>query len=228
MITVGASVSAADTAVSLTESAQTPVYAVVRNRYNQYFGDEAFKNPKIERRAEISHITGRTVYLKDGTELQDVDNIIFGTGFTWALPYLPQVPTRNNRVPDLYQHVFWKHDPTLVFIGAVGAGLTFKIFEWQAVAAARVLAGRASLPSIDIRQKWEDDRISELGDGPGFMVVHPHFRSYFENLRELSGEPHDGKGRPLPVFDEGWVDAFNDGHELRKKMWRRLNRDAHL
>lgn len=124
VITVGASVSAADTAVSLIDSAQSPIHAVVRGRYNIYFGDEAFKHPQIKRRAPIQHITSDdsdkcTVYFEDGTCETDVENIIFGTGFTWTLPFLPQVSTRNNRVPDLYQHVFYRHDPTLVFIGAV-------------------------------------------------------------------------------------------------------------
>lgn len=121
VITVGASVSAADTAVSLIDSAQTPVHAVVRGRYNVYFGDEAFKHPKIQRREPISHITpeDRTVHFEDSTFETGVDHIIFGTGFTWALPFLPQVSTRNNRVPDLYQHVFYRHDPTLCFVGAV-------------------------------------------------------------------------------------------------------------
>lgn len=121
VITVGASVSAADTAVSLIDTAQSPIHAVVRGRYNVFFGDEAFKHPKIQRRAPISHITSedRTVYFEDGTSESNVDNILFGTGFTWTLPFLPQVPTRNNRVPDLYQHVFYRHDPSLVFVGAV-------------------------------------------------------------------------------------------------------------
>jgi thioredoxin reductase len=121
VVTVGASVSAADTAISIIDSAQTPVHAVVRGRYNVYFGDDAFKHPKILRRAPISHITSddRTVHFEDGTFETGVDNIIFGTGFTWTLPFLPEVQTRNNRVPDLYQHVFYRHDPTLTFVGAV-------------------------------------------------------------------------------------------------------------
>ena len=121
---MGASVSAADTAVNLVDSAQTPVIAVVRGRYNAYFGDLAFQHPKIQRRTPISHITSndqgdRTVHFEDGTFEAGVDHIIFGTGFSWTLPFLPQVATRNNRVPDLYQHVFYRHDPTLNFVGAV-------------------------------------------------------------------------------------------------------------
>lgn len=232
VVTVGASVSAADTAVSLIDCAQSPIHAVVRGRYNIYFGDEAFKHPKIKRRAPIQHITSDdsddsdkcTVYFEDGTYEKGVGNIIFGTGFTWTLPFLPQVPTRNNRVPDLYQHVFYRHDPTLVFIGAVGAGLTFKVFEWQAVAAARVLAGRAMLPCVEEQKKWEDNRIGLKGDGPAFTMINPDFEAYFEEMRSLAGEPRDGMpGRRLPPFDQKWVDDFNAGHQRRIKMWKRAN-----
>ncbi|KAJ5520234.1 hypothetical protein N7463_000687 [Penicillium fimorum] len=232
VITVGASVSAADTAVSLVGSAQTPVIAVVRGRYNAYFGDLAFQHPKIQRRPPISHITSsdqgeRTVHFEDGTSETGVDHLIFGTGFSWTLPFLPEVATRNNRVPDLYQHVFYRHDPSLVFVGAVGAGLTFKVFEWQAVAAARVLAGKANLPSIAEQEKWENDRIAQKSDGPGFTVLNPEFEPYFESLRHLAGEPH-GAGRRLPKFEQKWLADFDEGHERRKKMWRRANQMARL
>ncbi|KAJ5780580.1 hypothetical protein N7457_005740 [Penicillium paradoxum] len=234
VITVGASVSAADTAVSLIESAQAPVIAVVRGRYNAYFGDDAFQHPKIQRRPPISHITSndqgeRTVHFEDGTSEPNVDYIIFGTGFSWTLPFLPQVATRNNRVPDLYQHVFYRHDPSLVFVGAVGAGLTFKVFEWQAVAAARVLAGKATLPAIAEQEKWEKERIALKSDGPGFTVLNPEFEPYFEALRNLAGDPQPGApGRRLPRFEQKWLDDFNEGHERRKKMWRRANATARL
>lgn len=92
------------------------------------------------------------------------------------------------------------------------------------MAAARYLAGRASLPSIAEQEKWETERIATKGDGPAFTVVNPHFREYFEELRLLAGEPaQDAPGRRLPVFDQKWVDDFDAGHERRKRMWRRAN-----
>lgn len=102
-------------------TAQSPIHAVTRGRYNIYFGNEAFKNPMIQERTPISNITveDRTVHFEDGSSETGVDNILFGTGFTWTLPFLPGVKTRNNRVPDLYQHVFYRHDPSLIFVGAV-------------------------------------------------------------------------------------------------------------
>ena len=163
----------------------------------------------------------------DGTTVSGVDHIIFGTGYTWTLPFLPQVAVRNNRVPGLWQHVVWRGDPTLLFVGAVGAGLTFKIFEWQAVYAARLLAGRAApLPPLAERDAWERDRKSARGDGPKFTLVFPDFEDYFETLRRLAGPPRDGKGRALPPFEKEWETRFMEGHERRKKMWRRLNAEA--
>ncbi|KAF7717034.1 Flavin-containing monooxygenase [Penicillium ucsense] len=229
VITVGASVSAADTAVSLIDSAKNPIHAVVRGRYNPYFGDDAFKHPRIRRRAPISRIESktRTVYFEDGTFEPDVDHLIFGTGFTWTLPFLPQVETRNNRIPNLYQHVFYQSDPTLAFVGAVGAGLTFKVFEWQAVAAARVLAGRATLPPREEQAKWEIDRIALKGDGPAFTAINPDFETYFEGLRQLAGRPSAGSpGRVLPPFDRKWVEVFSAGHVRRKEMWSKSNAAA--
>ncbi|KAL5337357.1 hypothetical protein BJX70DRAFT_249534 [Aspergillus crustosus] len=233
VMTIGASVSAADTAVSLVNSTlpQSPVYAVVRGKYNIYFGDEAFKHPGIERRPPISRIDSedgdRTVHFEDGTSVSEVDHLIFGTGFTWTLPFLPHIPIRNNRVPDLYLHVFHQSDESLVFLGAVGAGLTFKVFEWQAVAAARVLAGKSHLPPLAERQKWEADRIAVKGDAAGFLMVYPDFEEYFEQLRSLAEEPgEEGPGRRLPKFEQAWADDFSKGHLRRIAMWKKANKAA--
>jgi hypothetical protein len=231
VVVVGASVSAADIAYDLASSKLTkdPVDAVViGHNFNIYFGDEAFNHPRIQKQPSITRVDAatRTVHLADGTAIPDVDHIIFGTGYSWSLPFLPQVPTRNNRVPGLYQHVVWREDPTLLFVGAVGAGLTFKIFEWQAVYAARLLAGRGTLPSTEEMRAWEAERVAKKGDGPKFLMIHPDFEEYFENLRQLAGDPVDGLGRRLPRYDKTWFRLFIEGHELRKAMWKRFNEQA--
>lgn len=226
---VGASVSGADIAFDLTKTAQSPVYAVVvGHNFNGYFGDAAFNHPGIDKRPSITRVDAatRTVYFQDGTSVSDVDNIIFGTGFSWTLPFLPGVEIRNNRVPHLYQHVVYQKDPSLLFVGAVGAGLTFKIFEWQGVLAARILAGRAKLPPVEEQERWEVERIKARGDGPKFTMVFPDFKEYFTQVREMAGPGESGLGRQLPPFDQQWYDRFMQGHELRKAMWNRINAKA--
>ncbi|KAF9878285.1 hypothetical protein CkaCkLH20_04323 [Colletotrichum karsti] len=237
VVVVGASVSAADIAFDLTSVAQAPVHAVtVGHNFNGYFGGEAFNHPLISKVPSISRIEpqSRTVHFVDGTSVSDVDNIIFGTGYTWTLPFLKPSPSsparrlpapRNNRVPDLYLHVVYREDPTLLFVGAVNAGLTFKIFEWQAVLAARLLAGRVELPPVEEQKRWEDDRVAKRGDGPKFALVFPDFEEYFETVRKLAG-PADGRGRELPPFNKYWFERFMAGHERRKDMWKRLNAEA--
>jgi hypothetical protein len=220
-------VSGADISIDLVDTAKSPIYAVVSgHRPNGYFGDEAFNHPRISKQPSISRIDSRTVHFVDGNSVKDVDNIIFGTGYSWTLPFLPEVEVRNNRVPRLYQHVVYQKDPTLCFVGAVGAGLTFKIFEWQAVLAARILAGRAILPPLAEQERWEQDRIAEKGDGPKFTMVYPDFEDYFETVRALAGPGERGFGRQLPPFKREWFKVFLDGLELRKSMWRRLNTQA--
>ncbi len=232
VVIVGASVSGADIAYDLVGAAKAPVYAVViGHKANGYFGDEAFHHPGITRKPSISRIETsdgqKTVHFTDGSFVEDVDNIIFGTGYSWSLPFLPNVKVLNNRVPGLYQHIVYQNDPTLLFVGAVGAGLTFKIFEWQAVLAARLLAGRATLPPLEEQQRWERDRIAKKGDGPGFTLVFPDFEEYFETVRKLAGEPASGQpGRILPPYDKRWFDVFMAGHEKRKKWWREENEKA--
>ncbi|KAK3367683.1 hypothetical protein B0H63DRAFT_85081 [Podospora didyma] len=229
VVVVGASVSAADIAFDLAHSktAQTPVHTItIGHTINPYFGDGAFLHPRVQQHPSIARVDGRTVHLIDGNSIPDVDHIIFGTGYSWTVPFLPQVEVRNNRVHGLYQHVVWQDDPSLVFVGAVGAGLTFKIFEWQAVLAARLLAGRVTLPQAQEMKAWELDRVKHRGDGISFATINPDFKEYFEALRLLAGEPKNEVGRKLPKFREEWLKAFAEGHELRRVMWVRLNAEA--
>jgi hypothetical protein len=203
-------------------------------RQHPYFFDYAFQHPNIRRKPPITQIISnretneRTVYFEDGTKLENVDHIIFGTGYSWTLPFLPELATtiRNNRLPNLYQHVFWREDPSLCFVGAIAAGFTFKVFEWQAVLAARFLAGRITLPSKEKQIQWEEDRIAYKGDGVPFTALYPDFEEYFEEVRKLAGEPKEGKGRPLPKFEKSWREGFDAAHLLRIAMWKRGNEEA--
>lgn len=231
VVVVGASVSGMDIAVDLIPFAKTPVHAVVRGKWHPYFGGSAFDHPRIQKHPQISRIettnNARTIHFDDGIQEKDVDHIILGTGYQWSLPFLEDVEVRNNRVPGLYLHVFKRGDPTLAFIGAVAAGLTFRVYEWQSVLAARYLAGRIKLPSVEEQKKWEDDRIAYKGDGVPFTAIYPDFEIYFETVRKLAGEPtSDGKGRKLPAFDRKWVEDFQKGHKRRIKWWQEQNKEA--
>jgi hypothetical protein len=110
--------------VDLVSVALGTVYAVVKgHKANGYFGDIAFHHPGIAQKPSVSHVTSangeKTVHFIDGTCVTDVDEILFGTGYSWTLPFIPSVEVRNNRVPELYLHVVYQRDPTLLFVGGV-------------------------------------------------------------------------------------------------------------
>jgi thioredoxin reductase len=227
VVAVGASISGPDTAAALAGAVESPLHAVARGKYHPYFGDWAFRNPHICRHPPISGITGRTVVFEDGTQICEVDHIILGTGYSWTMPFLPQMEIRNNRVPGLYMHVFNRADPSMAFVGAVAAGFTFKVFEWQAVLAARFLAGRVDLPPHEEQDKWEQDRIALKGDGVALTALYPDFEEYFEEVRALAGEPQESNGgRRLPKFDPEWRQSFDAAHLKRIAMWQEMNRKA--
>jgi hypothetical protein len=66
--------------------------------------------------------TGR-IFFSDGSHVDDVENVIFGTGYTFSLPYLPSLQEKikrsDRRLPGVYQHVWNIDDPSLTFVGQV-------------------------------------------------------------------------------------------------------------
>jgi hypothetical protein len=236
VVVIGASISGPDIASSIASLVKPPLLSVVRGKYHPYFFDYAFQHPKILRKYGIERFdaTGAgIVYFADGTFVNAPDAVIFGTGYSWTLPFLQDVwgpgkgvELRNNRLPGLYQHVFYRKDPTLAFVGAVAAGFTFKVFEWQAVLAARYLAGKITLPPLEEQELWEQKRIEYKGDGVPFSALYPDFEEYFEEVRLLAGEPKDGVGRRLLKWEKSWREEFDGAHLRRIEMWKRINREA--
>ena len=89
----------------------------------------------------------------DGSTVGDLDSVLFATGYRLHYPFLnPNPTTPSNYVSGFHQHVFNVDDPSLTLVGQVKAALSFRIYEYQAVAVARCYAGRngkalASVPS---------------------------------------------------------------------------------
>jgi hypothetical protein len=100
-------------------------------------------------------------------------------------------------------------------------GFTFRVFEWQAVVISRFLAGRATLPSLDLQKRWEADRLAIAGDGVPFYKIGPRFEEYFEALRTLAGDPAPGvPGRVLLKWNPEWLSVFSAILDKRLQSWK--------
>ncbi|KAK1654090.1 hypothetical protein BDP81DRAFT_457102 [Colletotrichum phormii] len=211
VIVIGGFVSAFDALHDIQLVSQRPVIASLREPLAA-FGWAPFTHPDIGIKPQIINFcpkSGRITF-SDGSTVDGVDAVVFATGYDFSFPFLPGQKVENRRVPGLYQHIFNIDDPTLAFVGMVTGGFTFRVFEWQAVAAARVFAGHGKLPPRLEQEKWEKDRLVYKGDGVPFFTLVPDFEQYFDALRTIAGEP----------FDPKWLEAFSEVLDARIKWWK--------
>lgn len=109
--------------------------------------------------------TGRILF-DDDTHLDDVDAVIYCTGYKVSFPFWnskangrPLWDYESNKLIKGYWHTFLQDIPTVAIVGLPRV-LTFRSFEYQAIALARLWAGRNStpLPSLAEQQAWESER----------------------------------------------------------------------
>ncbi|KAJ9616523.1 hypothetical protein H2200_000242 [Cladophialophora chaetospira] len=124
------------------------------------------------------------VILEDGEVLFDIHAVILCTGYITSYPFLPQfhrddisvgeadetvlVTAEGNMNHNLHKDMFYIEDPSLIFIGAPYHIATFSLFEFQGQAAARVLSGKAQLPSYDEMRREYNDKVKNKGLGREF------------------------------------------------------------
>ena len=143
-------------------------------------GFEMDTNTKL---SDSGAIPGK-VLLEDGGELTDIHSVILCTGYVTSYPFLPQlhrddvnvegaddhtlVTNEGNMVHNLHKDIFYIEDPSLVFIGVPYHIATFSLFEFQGQAVARVLSGKAELPSkVEMRRQY-NERVKAKGLGREF------------------------------------------------------------
>ncbi|KAH8646101.1 hypothetical protein BX600DRAFT_477151 [Xylariales sp. PMI_506] len=230
VVVVGASVSSHEVLHEILPVAQHPVYASIRGPPIPAFGWAPFKHPHISIQKQPTSFDAKTgrITFEDGSYVDDVDYVIFGTSYTFSLPFLPHVQDRikraYRRLPGVYQHTWDIEDPSLAFVGMLGGGFTFRAYEWQAVAVARRLAGRGRpLPSADEQRAWERQRVAEFHGGKAYYSIAPDYEKFYELLRHIAGDPAPGTtGRVLPAFDKKWLDVWVDMPLIKVKRFEKI------
>ncbi|XP_062989330.1 flavin-containing monooxygenase 5-like isoform X2 [Elgaria multicarinata webbii] len=98
----------------------------------------------------ISEFTDTAAIFEDGSKEEDIDFVVFATGYSFSFPFLGNcVRVIDNQTP-LYKFVFPPHleKPTLAIIGLVQPlGAIMPIAELQGRWATRVFKGLSKLPS---------------------------------------------------------------------------------
>lgn len=170
--------------------------------------------------AIVEYRSDGTIVLEDNTVLRGVDNIIYCTGYQPSFPFWNEAANRGplwsyetNRLVGSYQHTFFQQHRSLAIVGIINS-ITFRSFEYQAVAIARLFSGRNRnpLPSITECQAWETARnelirkkqhnFHDIGWDDGQTV------EWLGWLYEFAGLPtFDGDGRAIQPLtrEERWL-----------------------
>lgn len=117
----------------------------------------------------------RGVRFQDGRIEENIDGIIFATGYLYAFPFLesmtPPLVTDGRRVFGLWRDLIHIEHPTLVFPGIAMRVSPLPLVESQAAIFARVWANVLDLPSILEMKQWEEE---EAKTRPKVFHTYPH------------------------------------------------------
>nr|XP_019043773.1 hypothetical protein I302_08354 [Kwoniella bestiolae CBS 10118]OCF22703.1 hypothetical protein I302_08354 [Kwoniella bestiolae CBS 10118] len=208
VIVVGASASATGISLDINTSAKTSYLSIrvtpVRREThlnsvpsNTTIIGEIAKFHPIPKGGDISD--GK-IELLNGTILTGIDQLIFGTGFRYAFPFLPQyhnstvsgnetvdseeqpIITDGSHVRSLYLDTFYIDQPTLAFQGQNVGIQTFIYGKYAGEAIARVWSGKADLPNR--RAQWRHfwNTVEERGGlRKGFQWLNNEANSRYLN-----------------------------------------------
>ncbi|XP_051929184.1 flavin-containing monooxygenase 5-like isoform X7 [Hippocampus zosterae] len=108
---------------------------------------------RIRLKENIKEFRGSTLVFADGSAVDQVDVVVFATGYNYSFPFLPpDLQDKCGQGPQhrLYRHVFalGLTSPTLAVVGLIdGFGAVNLLAELQARWATRVFKGLISLPT---------------------------------------------------------------------------------
>ena len=139
------------------------------------------------------------VLLRDKSVLTNIHRIIVCTGYHISLPFLR--PYHSDDTPaseasdtvlvtdgtqrhNLHKDIFYIPDPTLAFIGVPYFTANFSLFEFQAIALAAVLSGKAFLPSPQEMRDEYRRKLELKGSGRNFHSLRGEEVQYVNTLVE--------------------------------------------
>nr|OQO23620.1 hypothetical protein B0A51_10006 [Rachicladosporium sp. CCFEE 5018] len=213
VLIIGNSASGIDISTLLAKTVKSPLY---QSRRSKSRWDGPQPPLRIEWKPVITSFRENgSIIFADDTVLasDDIDYVIYCTGYQPSFPWWnskkngPLWDYHAHRLDRSYLHTFFVDHPTLGLIG-MPRTLTFRSFEYQAVALARIFAGRShrALPDRRSMLTWQRAREERcLREHKKFHDIpweNDETLDYFRELYDIAGLPLlTGEGRHPPVLD---------------------------
>ncbi|XP_053325304.1 dimethylaniline monooxygenase [N-oxide-forming] 2-like [Spea bombifrons] len=146
----------------------------------------------IKVKPSIKAFTETSAIFEDGTVAENLDEVIFATGYSSSFPFLDSsiIELNDNHVT-MYKYIFPIHieKPTLAFLGLVQPlGSIMPTVELQARWATRVFRGAAKLPPMKKMQAYCIKKKQESNKWFGFGRTQALQTHYIDYINEVSME----------------------------------------
>lgn len=155
--------------------------------------------------------SSRGIRFADGAVEEDVDAVIYCTGFLFSYPFLPELEpellTSGRSVRGLYQHLFSRRRPTLAFPGLLMKAIPFPLAEAQSAAVSAVWSNTLRLPSREEMEEWERKEGEVRGEALHTFGSHGEDGHHLNMLHDWVATA-SAPGREAPYWDD-------------EKMWQR-------
>lgn len=213
VVVIGNSASGHDVTAGLAAHARLPVYQS-RRSVSRWEGDKP--PPGVEWKPIIKEfLPSGDIVFDDDSVLSDIDTIIYCTGYKISFPFWNGKANgsalwsyEQNRLIGSFWHTFFPRYPTLGIVG-VPRVLTFRSFEYQAIALARVFSKRNifALPPKKEQEQWDRERWQlvnrEKRKFHDITWENGETLDWLRSLFELAGLPSlEGRGRCPPVLND--------------------------
>lgn len=141
-------------------------------------------------RADVERFDGPRVHFVDGTS-EEVDLVLYATGFDWSIPYAERYFTWQDGRPDLYLTAFNRAHHGLIALGYVETNSSaYTLFDHISNLVAHYLHDQVHAPERAARfDEMIDGGRPELGGGLHFIDT-PRHRAYVDShtfQRHLAG-----------------------------------------
>lgn len=219
VLIIGNSASGHDVSLELLTAAQLPVYQSRRSK-SRWDGNDPPVGIAWKPIIKKYQLDGCIVF-EDDSYLDDIDTIIYCTGYKASFPFWnakangrPLWDFKAEKLIKSYWHTFFQDYRTLAIVGMPRV-LSFRSWEYQGIALARLFSNRASvpLPGLDEQEKWEKERTEktqrEHRKFHGIDWESGETTEWLDGLFQIAGlGTLQGDGRLPPVLGKDLVWAL--------------------
>ncbi len=167
----------------------------------------------IRQRPLIEYVDENKVHFVDGS-VEEVDAILFCTGFKFHFPYLPEelrLKSRNELyLSGLYNGVALIKEPKLFYLGMQNHYYTFNMFDAQAWYVRELILGRQKLPDEETMERETEAWLKELAEQKGHPARIDFQARYIQHLLDMSDYPEIKIKEQGDIIKE-WIESKSEG-----------------